>query len=206
MVRIRLRRVGRKKQPSYRIVVADSRSPSDGRYIEVIGFYNPRTQPSTMTLKEDRALYWLSNGAQPSDPVRRILEKLGTLARYERLRKGEPIEALVAEAEAQVAAAGTPSARTSYAAHEIKRPAPQPAPAQAQTPEPPQERESATEAEEAVDAEALADVQDAPTPEAAEEVAEHAEAEELPGGDTDAKPEVDDVGEKSEEQEPPAAE
>src|SRR5690606_21981707 len=100
MVRIRLRRVGRKKQPSYRIVVADSRSPRDGRYIEIIGFYNPRTEPATMTLKEDRALYWLQNGAQPSEAVQRILNKLGTTARLERLRKGEALETLVAEAEA----------------------------------------------------------------------------------------------------------
>jgi small subunit ribosomal protein S16 len=116
MVRIRLRRVGRKKQPSYRIVVADSRSPRDGRYIEVIGFYNPRTQPATMTLKEDRALYWLKSGAQPSDSVRRIMEKLGTLARLERLHKGEAMETLVAEAEAAVAALPPVSAKTSYPA------------------------------------------------------------------------------------------
>jgi small subunit ribosomal protein S16 len=100
MVRIRLRRVGRKKQPSYRIVVADSRSPRDGRYIEIIGFYNPRTQPETMTLQEDRALHWLSVGAQPSESVRRILNKMGTWDRYERLRQGEAVETLVAEAAA----------------------------------------------------------------------------------------------------------
>lgn len=225
MVRIRLRRVGRKKQPSYRIVVADSRSPRDGRYIEVIGFYNPRTQPGTMSVKEDRALYWLSNGAQPSDPVRRILDKLGTLARYERMRQGEPVETLVAEAEEQFAVAGTPSARTAYAAHEIQRPTPQPVQAQAQTPEPPKQPEAApeveeaieveeaadtepaTEAEEAVEAEAMADVQDAPTPEAATELDERADAEELPAAETDAKPEVDEVGETTEEaDEPPADE
>ncbi len=124
MVRIRLRRVGRKKQPSYRVVVADSRSPRDGRYIEVIGFYNPRTQPATMTVKEDRALYWLGVGAQPSDAVRRILDKVGTLARFERLGQGEEIAALVAEAEAQVAAAEPISPKTSYPA---KPKAPKPA-------------------------------------------------------------------------------
>lgn len=104
MVRIRLRRVGAKKQPSYRIVVTDSRSPRDGRFIEKIGFYNPRTEPATMELNEARALYWLSQGAQPSDAVRRIMAKLGTLQRFERLRKGEPLEALLAEAEAEAAA------------------------------------------------------------------------------------------------------
>ncbi|GAB4429192.1 MAG: hypothetical protein Kow00106_24220 [Anaerolineae bacterium] len=114
MVRIRLRRVGRKKQPSYRIVVADSRSPRDGRYIEAIGFYNPRTEPETITLKEDRALHWLSVGAQPSEPVERIFKKLGTFARFERLRQGEALEVLVAEAQAEAEARGPVSPKTSY--------------------------------------------------------------------------------------------
>lgn len=100
MVRIRLRRVGAKKQPYYRVVVADSRSPRDGRHIEVIGHYNPRTEPETVVIHEDRALYWLSQGAQPSDNVRRFLEKQGTLERLARLKAGEPLEALVAEFEA----------------------------------------------------------------------------------------------------------
>jgi small subunit ribosomal protein S16 len=116
MVRIRLRRVGRKKQPSYRIVVADARSPRDGRYIEVIGFYNPRTQPATMTLQEERALHWLSVGAQPSEAVHRILDRLGTLGRLERLNKGEEVGVLVAEAEAAAEARGPISPKTSYPA------------------------------------------------------------------------------------------
>ncbi len=98
MVRIRLRRVGAKKQASYRIVVADSRSPRDGRFIEVIGFYNPRTEPETVTIHEDRALHWLNVGAQPSEAVHRLLKKKGTLDRIERLKQGESLEALVAEA------------------------------------------------------------------------------------------------------------
>ncbi len=104
MVRIRLRRVGSKKQPTYRIVVTDNGSPRDGRFIEKIGFYNPRTQPATVLLDEPRALYWLSVGAQPSDAVRHMMDKAGTIGRFERLRKGEAIEALVAEA----VAAGSP--------------------------------------------------------------------------------------------------
>lgn len=116
MVRIRLRRVGRKKQPSYRVVVTDSRSPRDGRYIEIIGFYNPRTEPSTMTIKEDRALHWLSVGAQPSEAVRLILNKLGTWGRYERLKQGESLETLLAEAEAEAAARPEVSPKTSHAA------------------------------------------------------------------------------------------
>ncbi len=117
MVRIRLRRVGLKKQPSYRIVVADRESPRDGRYIEIIGFYNPRTEPITMDIKEDRALYWLSVGAQPSEPVARILDKTGTKARLERLRKGEALETLVAEAAAEKAARPPQNPKT-------RRPAP----------------------------------------------------------------------------------
>lgn len=90
MVKIRLRRVGAKKQPSYRIVVTDSRAPRDGAYIEAIGFYNPRTEPETVQIQEDRALYWLSVGAQPTDAVARLLEKEGILARVARRKAGEP--------------------------------------------------------------------------------------------------------------------
>lgn len=73
MVRIRLRRMGAKKRPFYRIVVADKRSPRDGRFIETIGTYNPLTQPETVDLKHERAAHWLSVGAQPSDAVARLL-------------------------------------------------------------------------------------------------------------------------------------
>ncbi len=99
MVKIRLRRVGAKKQPSYRIVVADAQSPRDGRFIEVIGFYNPRTEPETVMIREERALHWLSVGAQPTEAVRRLLKNWGTLARFERLKQGESLETLAAEAE-----------------------------------------------------------------------------------------------------------
>ncbi|MCH7553420.1 MAG: 30S ribosomal protein S16 [Chloroflexi bacterium] len=75
MLRIRLRRVGRKKAPSYRIVVADSRAPRDGRFKEIIGFYNPLPDPSVVELDEEKAAAWLKKGAQPSGPVARILIK-----------------------------------------------------------------------------------------------------------------------------------
>lgn len=112
MVRIRLRRVGAKNQPSYRVVVTDSRSPRDGRFIEKIGFYNPRTTPTTFELDEARALYWLGNGAQPSEAVNRLMVNNGTMERYARLRKGEDLEALLAEAEEQAAAAQAVDPRT----------------------------------------------------------------------------------------------
>lgn len=114
MVRIRLRRMGFKGQPSYRIVVADQRSPRDGSFIEIIGFHNPRTQPTTDVVDEARALHWLNVGAQPSAAVNTLLRRTGTLARFERLRKGESLETLVAEAEAAKAAAAPVSPRTRY--------------------------------------------------------------------------------------------
>jgi small subunit ribosomal protein S16 len=79
-VRIRLTRTGKKKQPSYRVVVADGRAPRDGRYIEQIGRYDPRQEPSVVVINQERANYWLQNGAQPSDPVRRLLQIAGVLA------------------------------------------------------------------------------------------------------------------------------
>ena len=73
MVRIRLMRVGKRKQPSYRVVVADARSPRDGRIIEAIGHYHPRQEPSLVVLDTDRAQYWIDRGAQPSDQVRKLI-------------------------------------------------------------------------------------------------------------------------------------
>ncbi|MCX5766112.1 MAG: 30S ribosomal protein S16 [Gemmatimonadetes bacterium] len=78
-VRIRLRRTGRTKSPTYRIVVADSRAPREGKFIEIIGQYMPRTGDAALNLKVDRANYWLDNGAQPSDTVRSLLRKAGVL-------------------------------------------------------------------------------------------------------------------------------
>lgn len=79
MVKLRLKRMGAKKRPSYRIVAAESRSPRDGRFIEQIGFYDPLTDPATVTLKEDRVKYWLGVGAQPSETVQSILQKQGLI-------------------------------------------------------------------------------------------------------------------------------
>ena len=76
-VRMRLTRVGSKKNPIYRVVVADSRSPRDGRFIEIIGRYNPQTDPSTIELDEAKVKDWLSKGAQPSDPVAKLIKAAG---------------------------------------------------------------------------------------------------------------------------------
>jgi small subunit ribosomal protein S16 len=96
--------MGLKGQPTYRIVVTDRESPRDGKYIEIIGFYNPRTNPATVTYEEDRALYWLSRGAQPSEAVERFFQQQGTRERLARLMKGEEMATLVAEAQAAAAA------------------------------------------------------------------------------------------------------
>lgn len=79
MVKIRLRRTGAKKQPSYRVVVADSRAPRNGAFIEIIGHYNPLTDPPTIVIEKEKALAWLGKGAQPTDTAARLLSKIGIL-------------------------------------------------------------------------------------------------------------------------------
>lgn len=98
MVRIRLRRIGAKGQPSYRIVAAEKEAPRDGAYKEILGFYNPRTDPSTVQLKEERIYDWMSKGAQPSESAERVFRSVGLMDRFERFKKGESLETLLAEA------------------------------------------------------------------------------------------------------------
>lgn len=93
MVRIRLRRIGRKKAPVYRIVVADSQSPRDGKFIEIIGQYAPRQADEGLVVQADRANYWLDVGAQPSDTVRSLLRRAGVLKRRHEARIGHVSEA-----------------------------------------------------------------------------------------------------------------
>lgn len=96
-VKLRLRRMGKKKQPIYKVVAADARSPRDGRFIEAIGTYNPLTDPATVVLKEERALYWLGVGAQPTDTVKSILRKEGIWYRFSLMKKGLPEEEINAK-------------------------------------------------------------------------------------------------------------
>ncbi len=98
MVRIRFRRVGLKGQPSYRIVAADKESPRDGRFLEILGFYNPRTEPATIHVKEDRVFHWMKNGALPTESVAQVFKTAGVMDRFERFKKGEKVESLVVEA------------------------------------------------------------------------------------------------------------
>lgn len=94
-VKLRLTRVGKKKNPMYRVVVADERAPRDGRFIEIIGQYQPLENPSMINIKDDRALFWLSQGAQPSETVQKILTASGIWEQYEKTR---PKKSLAKEA------------------------------------------------------------------------------------------------------------
>lgn len=179
MVKIRLRRVGAKKQPSFRVVVADSRSPRDGRFIEVIGFYNPRTEPETATIQEDRALYWLDVGAQPTRAVQRLLVKQGTWSRFERLKQGENLADLLEEAAAEAEA---PAAVEADALAEETPP---------QEPEPTEDEEVEEKIEETIDA-------------AEDEEKSEEEAEDAEPSDDEENEETGIEGEGEEAEEPAA--
>ena len=88
-VKLRLRRMGAKKAPFYRIVAADSRYPRDGRFLEILGYYNPTTQPSDLKVDEELVMKWLREGAQPSDTVRSLLSKVGVMEKFHQLKKAE---------------------------------------------------------------------------------------------------------------------
>ncbi|MEY3362316.1 MAG: hypothetical protein RL531_2035 [Actinomycetota bacterium] len=104
-VKIRLMRVGKKKQPTYRVVVADSRSPRDGRYIEILGQYEPRQEPSVFTIDNDKTLGWLRKGALPTEQVHKLLIGNGVWAEYESGLKGESKITRTARAKAKGAQA-----------------------------------------------------------------------------------------------------
>ncbi len=98
-VRLRLRRMGKKKQPIYKVVAADSRSPRDGKFLEALGVYNPLTKPHTVDLKEERVFYWLDKGAQPTDTVKSLLKQKGITLKRELIRKGKNEEQINSEME-----------------------------------------------------------------------------------------------------------
>lgn len=116
MVKIRLRRMGKTKQPSYRVVVADSRAPRDGRFIEVIGHYNPVRQPKILEIKQDRARYWLSVGAQPSDTVTYLLKKVQVLDENGKVIPTDDAPPAASEPVAAPAVASTPAPAPALAA------------------------------------------------------------------------------------------
>jgi small subunit ribosomal protein S16 len=100
MVRIRLRRTGLRHQPSYRIIAADKEAPRDGRFLEILGFYNPRTNPGTIEVNEERVYDWMSKGAQPSESVAQLFKTIGLSERYARYKAGEALDILMSEAKA----------------------------------------------------------------------------------------------------------
>jgi small subunit ribosomal protein S16 len=110
-VRIRLRRMGARKQPFYRVVVADSRSPRDGRFLDTIGTYNPRTEPAEIRIDREKALAWLESGAEPTDTARSLLSQVGI---WQRFRTGEwpaagRVEAPPARTDPEAAAPAAPA-------------------------------------------------------------------------------------------------
>ena len=187
--RIRLRRMGAKKRPHYRVVVADQRAPRDGRFIENIGKYHPLEEPSLIEIDEDRALHWLRTGAQPSEQVQNLLNKVGIWEKFaaerpataakvnskdKKVREGKPEAAKTSKkaqkkaVEAAAAPAETPPAKVEAPA---KAETPEPEPSPAAEPAEPAEPVEAVEAVETV--ETTAAVEETPAepdaPEAAEE-------------------------------------
>lgn len=155
-VRLRLTRRGKKKQPTYRVVAADSRSPRDGRFIEIIGFYDPRQEPSEIRIDNEKAVKWLKVGAQPSERVRKLLDVSGAWAEF----KGEPMPATATSA-AKAAAAEAPrvvtKARGEEGEAEAKSDAKADAEADAEDAEEKEEAEAETELAEAAAEEAKSD-------------------------------------------------
>jgi len=187
MVRIRLRRVGSRNQPSFRIVAADKESPRDGKFLEILGHYNPRTEPSTIQVDEARLFHWLQNGAQPSDSVVDALRSIGTWERWERFKGGEKLEKLLKEAEAAMPQVDLRTRRddlTEKRAAKKQKKKEKEAPEEAVKEEPAEEAkddeaESEVEAtEEVVEEEAEAETEEAKAEEVQEEADEKDEASE----------------------------
>jgi small subunit ribosomal protein S16 len=188
MVKIRLRRTGAKKQPSYRVVVTDSRSPRDGKFIEIIGHYNPRTEPPTMEVDAERALYWLSVGAQPSEAVKRMLDKMGILAQVPAVRKGEKsLDEILEELELAKAAEAALKVEAEEEAPEEEAPEEEAPEAEAEE-EAPEDEEAEEGSEDSADDE---ETEPADAEEPPEDEAEEAEASD----EEDAETEPEEVEE-----------
>jgi small subunit ribosomal protein S16 len=112
-VKLRLMRMGKKKQPTYRVVAADVRSPRDGRFIEIVGIYDPRREPSDIRIDNDKAVAWLSKGAQPTDTVRKLLKVSGAWEQYEVDRPAKPAKASRTAKPAKKASKATKAAKAS---------------------------------------------------------------------------------------------
>jgi small subunit ribosomal protein S16 len=172
LLRIRLTRVGKRKQPAYRLVVADSRSPRDGSFLKIIGHYNPLTDPATLVVKEDEAVHWLERGARPSETVAKLLTRIGVMERAGKspVRYEGKAVPPAPKKEAKAAAPPEPKAAPAKAVAEPKVEAEAPAPkaetAEAAEPEPEQaaaEPQAAVAAEESTASEEAPEAE--PTPE-----------------------------------------
>ncbi len=161
-VKIRLMRVGKKKQPSYRVVVADGRSPRDGRYIEIIGHYQPRQEPSGFDIDGDKVLSWLQKGAQPTEQVHKLLVGAGIWETYESSRSSQSTAAKVATRKAKGQAAAQAEAAKEKAAAEAK------AAADAKAAEAAAAAEAKAAEAKAAEAEAASATEDAPAEESTE--------------------------------------
>lgn len=120
MLRIRLTRVGKKKQPAYRIVVADSRSPRDGAFLKIIGHYDPMTDPPTLVIKEEQAIHWLQKGAQPSEAAGKLLTRAGIMEKAGKQPIAHRTQATADKAETPAAEAETSEAPPEEAAPKAK--------------------------------------------------------------------------------------
>jgi small subunit ribosomal protein S16 len=198
LLRIRLSRVGKRKQPSYRLVVADSHAPRDGAFLKIIGHYNPRTSPTTLVVKEDDAIEWLKRGAKPSDTAAKLLTGLGVMERaglapvtWDRKTPVKPKKEIAAEAEgggAPAPAAAAPAAAAPAAEAPPAEPEAEAPPAEAEAEAPPAEAEAEAPAE--AEAEAPTAEAEAEAPAEAETEAPTAEAEEKPAAEAESEPEA----------------
>jgi len=146
LLKIRLSRVGKKKQPTYRVVIADSRAPRDGKYVEIVGSYNPRTEPDTFVIDEDKVRDWLSKGAQPTMRMHKLLARQGLMAVPTfPPPKPKPAPQAAAPAAAAATAVAEPEASTEEASSET---AEEPAAEEAPTEEPAAEEPAAAKADE----------------------------------------------------------
>ena len=171
-VKLRLMRMGKKKQPTYRIVAADARSPRNGRFIEIVGAYDPRPDPSVVRVDNERALHWLRHGAQPTDRVRKLLRISGAWDAFE---SGAP---LPPAPSAPAAAPPQPSAAAPAAVPPAEAPAPEPPAAESEPTAPPQ---SAADSEPAAESGTAAESEPAAPPQSAADSEPAAESEPVAG-------------------------
>jgi len=123
LLRIRLTRVGKKKQPAYRLIVTDSRSPRDGAFLKIIGHYNPLTNPATLVVKEDEAVHWLEKGAQPSETAAKLLTRIGVMERAGRAPMRYVGKDVPAAQKKEAKAAAEPAAAARAATPKAAKPA-----------------------------------------------------------------------------------